>query len=84
MTAEYYKARDLIASLEQWQKLGKKTRRSLINELGAMAIESASDDGDFAIACNSAAKVMYAVSKYPELTQLIEERQQEVTEQDDS
>lgn len=74
MSTEFYKTKELEKSLNEWQSIDIKTRKSLISELGEMAFESATSKGEFAGACNSAANLLLAVNKYPEVLELISEK----------
>ena len=81
MSAEFYKTKELEKSLKEWQSIEIKARKSLIAELGEMVAESASSDGEFAGACNSAANLLYAINKYPELLELICEKHKQTTQE---
>ena len=74
MSAEFYKTRDLIKSLSEWQSLDITVRKSLITELFEMTWENASSEKEFAAACNFAAALLADIIKYPELIELINEK----------
>ena len=81
MSAEFYKTKELEKSLKQWQSIEIKARKNLVTELGEMTIESATSDGEFAGACNSAANLLHAISKYPELLNIINEKHKQTNKE---
>ncbi len=81
MSAEFFKTKEIAKSLKEWQCIEIRARRSLITELGEMALESASSDAEFAGACNSAANLLLAINKYPELLELISEKHKQTNQE---
>lgn len=72
MSPEFHKTKNLQESLSAWQEQNVSARKSLITELGEMAVESAQSDGAFAEACNAAGNLLFAIEKFPELSSLVE------------
>lgn len=53
---------ELEAALDDWVQLAPSARKSLIQELGSMAVESAETDKLFSSACNKAANLLHLLA----------------------
>ena len=80
MTAEFHKTKKLLESLEEWYGLDISKRKSLINELSEMAVESATSDGRFAGSCSAAANILFAINQYPDILALVKEKHETTNE----
>ena len=53
---------ELESALDDWVQLAPSVRKSLVQELGSMAVESAETDKRFSSACNKAANLLHLLA----------------------
>lgn len=53
-----HQRKNLEEALRNWVQLAPSARKTLVQELGAMAIEAAESDREFAAGCNVAANLL--------------------------